>query len=44
MKAFCLLLLVALAAGSDVLELTDSDFASGIDGKDIMLVEFFAPW
>lgn len=41
-------LLVSLFASavlcSDVLELTDETFASGTEGEDIMLVEFFAPW
>lgn len=33
-----------MALCSDVIELTDSSFASGVKDKDIMLVEFFAPW
>ena len=44
MKVFCLLSLVVAAFASDVIELTDSDFEAGVSGKDIMLVEFFAPW
>ncbi|XP_065671417.1 protein disulfide-isomerase A3 [Hydra vulgaris] len=29
---------------SDVLELTDSTFKSGIENEEIILVEFYAPW
>ena len=29
---------------SDVIELTDENFASGTKDEDIMLVEFYAPW
>jgi hypothetical protein len=45
MKIFlCLLSLTALSVASDVLELTDSDFATKIAQHDLILVEFFAPW
>lgn len=45
MKVFLLLLsLVVVAFASDVMDLSDSDFASSIANKDIVLVEFFAPW
>nr|XP_039271596.1 protein disulfide-isomerase A3-like [Styela clava] len=36
--------LVAVAMGSDVIELTDNDFKNKIGTYDIALVEFFAPW
>uniref|UniRef100_UPI00358F7B72 protein disulfide-isomerase A3 n=1 Tax=Myxine glutinosa TaxID=7769 RepID=UPI00358F7B72 len=39
-----LLGLAALASASDVLELTDADFANRIIEHDMALVEFFAPW
>ncbi|EDO31634.1 predicted protein [Nematostella vectensis] len=38
------LLFVGSTLSSDVLDLGDSNFKSGVAGKDIMLVEFFAPW
>ena len=38
-----LLALAALAFASDVLELTDNDFANRIIEHDMALVEFFAP-
>ena len=40
------LLLAGLAAAdaSDVLSLTESDFASTVDPEGLILVEFFAPW
>jgi len=43
---FIIFLSVAIvgALGSDVLDLTDSTFAGAVADKDIMLVEFFAPW
>jgi hypothetical protein len=45
MKIFlCLLSLTALSVASDVLEFTDSDFATKITQHDLILVEFFAPW
>lgn len=34
----------AAFCSDDVLDLTDSNFKDGVAGKDIMLVEFFAPW
>lgn len=37
-------LFASVAVCSDVIELTDSTFASGVKDKEIMLVEFFAPW
>ena len=37
-------LFATVALCSDVIELDDQNFKSGTDGKDIMLVEFFAPW
>jgi len=39
-----LLAIVAASYASDVLELTDSTFESGVANKEIVLVEFFAPW
>ena len=39
-----LLSVTALALASDVLEFTDSDFATRIKEHDVALVEFFAPW
>lgn len=33
-----------LASDSDVLSLTDKTFNSEVLDKDLMLVEFFAPW
>ncbi|CAL1594853.1 unnamed protein product [Knipowitschia caucasica] len=47
MHRLCVLLLSALSAsvlGSDVLDLTDDDFASRIDDHGLILVEFYAPW
>ena len=44
MRFIILLSVIVGAFGSDVIELTDSSFAGGVDGKDVMLVEFFAPW
>lgn len=43
-SGFLLTVFVSFAVCSDVVELTDGSFKSGVDGKDIMLVEFFAPW
>ncbi|XP_065836430.1 protein disulfide-isomerase A3-like [Oscarella lobularis] len=43
-SALLLLCLACLARASDVLELTDSDFATRVAEHDIILVEFFAPW
>lgn len=47
--ALLLLLLLALAArpgrASDVVELSDADFESGLaERPGLVLVEFFAPW
>uniref|UniRef100_A0A8C9RK30 Protein disulfide-isomerase n=1 Tax=Scleropages formosus TaxID=113540 RepID=A0A8C9RK30_SCLFO len=39
-----LLGIAVLAAGSDVLELSDSDFDYTVAEHETMLVEFFAPW
>ena len=39
-----LALCVALVAASDVLELDGNSFESGIADKNIILVEFYAPW
>lgn len=39
-----LALCVALVAASDVIELGADSFQSGIADKDIILVEFYAPW
>ena len=45
MKSFiALALLFSLAVASDVIELDDSNFKSGVADLDIALVEFFAPW
>lgn len=44
LSAIFLLSLAATAYTSDVLDLGDSDFDSNINDKDIVLVEFFAPW
>ncbi|GAB6032387.1 protein disulfide isomerase [Chamberlinius hualienensis] len=47
MKSFVfvlLSLLISSAYCSDVIELHDSDFSNLVDGRDIMLVEFYAPW
>merc|ERR1712168_344968 len=44
MKGVVLLMLLGVALGSDVLELSDETFKDGVSGKDIILVEFFAPW
>ena len=38
------LALLSAVYGSDVIELTDSNFGSRIKSMDIALVEFFAPW
>ena len=39
-----LLMFLGLAYASDVLELSDDTFKDGVSGKDIVLVEFYAPW
>ncbi|XP_067934993.1 protein disulfide-isomerase A3-like [Watersipora subatra] len=44
MRFLIALSLFAVAFASDVLELSDSDFASQLADKEIALVEFFAPW
>lgn len=46
LPAALLLLLLALGArASDVVELTDADFESGLaERPGLVLVEFFAPW
>ena len=44
MKGVVLLMLLGVALGSDVLELSDETFKDGVSGKDIILVEFYAPW
>ena len=48
MYRWLLLALLAVVAtaeeNSDVLELDGDSFKSGIAGKDIVLVEFYAPW
>jgi len=43
-KLFFVLLFAGLTFAEDVVELTDSTFQSEVEGKDIILVEFFAPW
>ena len=37
-------LFASVVLASDVIELTDENFASVTKEEDIMLVEFFAPW
>lgn len=45
MKVFnILILLVGSITASDVLDLGDNNFKDGVANKEIMLVEFFAPW
>lgn len=39
-----LLLVVAIASASDVLEFTDDDFKDSVAEHDVILIEFFAPW
>ncbi|XP_041464470.1 protein disulfide-isomerase A3-like [Lytechinus variegatus] len=39
-----LLLLFGVAYGSDVIELSDSDFDDHVQDAELILVEFFAPW
>jgi len=39
-----LILLVGSITASDVLDLGDNNFKDGVANKEIMLVEFFAPW
>ena len=42
--ALTLLCALALRTGADVVNLTDEDFASVVDGSKNVLVEFYAPW
>lgn len=44
MKFIALLLFLGAAYCSDVIELTDSNFKEKTKDKDILLIEFFAPW
>lgn len=41
---FIILTFLGAVYGSDVIELTDSNFGSRIKSMDLALVEFFAPW
>merc|ERR1712188_272056 len=41
---FTLLIAVPCASATDVLILTDSNFDTQVADKEILLVEFFAPW
>lgn len=41
---FTALLLCTSVFASDVIDLGDSNFDVEVSDKDIMLVEFFAPW
>ena len=41
--ALCLTLVAASVTGN-VLELTDGDFDSTLEGHDLALVMFYAPW
>ena len=43
-KFAVIFVLFGLALGSDVLDLSDGGFEAEAKGRDIMLVEFFAPW
>ncbi|XP_071502882.1 protein disulfide-isomerase A3-like [Diadema antillarum] len=40
----CIVLLCGVAWASDVLEPSDDDFAAIVNNKELILVEFFAPW
>ena len=42
--SFLILAFLSVVYGSDVIELTDSNFGSRIKSMDLALVEFFAPW
>lgn len=42
--SFLILAFLGVVYGSDVIELTDSNFGSRIKSMDLALVEFFAPW
>lgn len=44
LKTLLMLALVAMVTASDVIELKDSDFESGIAEFGIALVKFYAPW
>ncbi|CAE7137270.1 unnamed protein product [Rhizoctonia solani] len=39
-----LVLGATFVSASDVLDLTDSNFKTTVDGEELILVEFFAPW
>ncbi len=41
---FLLLVAIAMAQDSDVIELGDDNFTEETKNIDIMLIEFFAPW
>jgi len=43
MKILLAALFVATAIASDVIELDDGNFASG-SSRELMLIEFYAPW
>lgn len=48
-RVWCVALGLLLASGavraeSDVMELDSDSFSDGVAGKDIILVEFYAPW
>lgn len=36
--------LLGVAVASDVIDLDKDNFESGLAGKELVLVEFFAPW
>jgi len=44
LRLISLLLTTTLVLSSDVIDLSDSTFSKEVDDKDIILVEFFAPW
>jgi len=44
MNVLLLFAVIGCAFASDVLELGDDNFKSSVQDKDIILVEFFAPW
>ena len=43
-SSILILAFLGVVHGSDVIELTDTNFASRIKSMDLALVEFFAPW
>ena len=43
-SSILILAFLGVVYGSDVIELTDTNFASRIKSMDLALVEFFAPW